>query len=139
METITFYQNIHVFYVTASSYPEGIMAAHEKIHAMVPMSGERKYFGISRPEQGRGIVYRAAAEEMQPEEGKLYHCDTLILHKGHYSSLLVKNYEQDIPAIGQAFEKLLALPAIDPEGYCVEWYINDKDVCCMVRMEAAIS
>lgn len=134
METITFYQNIHVFYVTAASYPEGIRAAHEKIYAMVPTSGERKHFGISRPEQGHGIVYRAAAEEMQPDEGKLYNCDSLILPKGHYSSLLVKNYEHDISAIGQAFEKLLAQPGIDPEGYCVEWYINPLDVCCMIRM-----
>lgn len=134
METITLYQDIRVFYVTAASFPEGVMAAHQKLHAMVPMTSERKYFGISRPE-GNGIVYRAGAEELQPDEAKHYHCETLILLKGHYNSILVENYMQDIPAIGKTFEQLLALPDIDRNGYCVEWYINDKDVRCMVRME----
>ena len=33
---------------------------------------------------------------------------------------------KDIPAIGRAFEILINLPNIDLQGYCVEWYINDK-------------
>lgn len=41
----------------------------------------------------------------------------------------------DIPAIGKAFKELLAIPGIDPEGACVEWYLSNKDVQCMVRLK----
>jgi hypothetical protein len=41
---------------------------------------------------------------------------------------------KDIPAIGNTFQELLETPGIDPNGYCVEWYINDKDVICMIRL-----
>ena len=46
----------------------------------------------------------------------------------------INNYMKDIPAIGNAFQQLTALPDIDAQGYCVEWYLNDKDVKCMVRI-----
>ena len=48
--------------------------------------------------------------------------------------MLVKDYVKDITQIQKAFDQLLEHPAIDPEGYCVEWYFNDKDVTCMVRL-----
>lgn len=45
---------------------------------------------------------------------------------------------EDIQRIGNAFEKLLSQPGLDPEGYCVEWYFNDKDIRCMVRLDNKI-
>jgi hypothetical protein len=30
---------------------------------------------------------------------------------------------------------LLTQPNIDPNGYCLEWYLNGKDVRCMVRLK----
>jgi len=41
---------------------------------------------------------------------------------------------KDIPAIQKAFNLLIAQPGLDPEGYCVEQYINQKDMICMVRL-----
>jgi len=41
---------------------------------------------------------------------------------------------KNIPAIGETFQKIIADPRIDPQGVCVEWYFNNKDVRCMVRM-----
>ncbi len=42
---------------------------------------------------------------------------------------------KDLPAIGNTFQQMIARPDIDPEGYCVEWYLSDKDVQCMVRLQ----
>ena len=137
METTTFDTDIKVFYVTASSFPAGIMVAHERLHDLVPLTGNRRYFGVSRPEGNGGeIIYRAAAEELQPGESAAFHCDTLVLQKGAYHSIAIHDYMKDIPAIGKAFDAILELPDIDPEGYCVEWYLNDTDVVCMVRKAA---
>ena len=135
METIHINNDIPVFYVTASSFPEGIMDALEKIHMLTPPLAGRRFFGVSRPEGEGGIVYRAAAEQMEEGEGRALGCDCLSLFKGLYITLVIKDYPDDVAAIGRAFDLLLSQPGLDPQGYCVEWYLNDKDVRCMVRLE----
>jgi predicted transcriptional regulator YdeE len=134
METIILDKDIKVFYVIAKSFPEGIMEAHQALHKMIPFSIERKYFGISRPEHG-SIVYRAAGEELQAGEAQQLGLETLILKQGEYTSLVIKDHMKDIPAIDKAFKQLLAQPGLDPQGYCVEWYLNDNDVRCMIRLK----
>jgi len=143
MESITLDSDIKVFFITAKSFPEGIIEAHEKLQRLVPFSKGRKYFGISRPEGNQGIVYRGAAEELGEGEAEKLNCDTLILQKGRYISLTIKDYTKDIQSIDQAFKKLLSYPNIDPHGYCVEWYLPSgetpleaKDVRCMVRLDS---
>jgi len=133
METIILDNDIKVFYVTAKSFPDGIMDAHEALHALVPISTNRKFFGISRPETD-AIVYKAAAEEISPGEAKELNLDTVILKNGKYVSVTIKDYVKDIQSIDGAFKELLSSPGLDPQGYCVEWYFNDTDVKCMIRL-----
>lgn len=133
METIFFDTDIIVMYVEASSFPDGVLAAHQKLHSMIPYSTERKYLGISRPENGT-IIYEAGAEEISAGEAEKLNLNTITLAKGKYASISIHDYMKDIPSIGNAFTQLTALPNIDPQGYCVEWYVNDKDVKCMVRL-----
>jgi hypothetical protein len=134
METVFFDNDIKVLYVQASSFPDGIMAAHQKLHGVVPYSTERKYLGISRPEKNGVISYKAGAEELNAGEAEQFKLDTLILKKGNYACINIHDYMKDLEAIGQAFNQLTDLPNIDPQGYCVEWYLSDKDVKCMVRL-----
>ena len=135
METITLVKDIPVFYITARSFPEGIPEAHEKLHELVPFTKVRNYFGISRPEHGGAIIYKAAAEEKDPEEAKKFNLKTLTLRKGAYVCETIKDYVKEPTLIKSTFDKLLKEPGLDPEGYCVEWYINEKDVKCMIRLE----
>lgn len=134
METIVFANDIKVFYIGATSFPNGVLVAHQKLHALIPFSTDRKYFGLSRPENGT-IQYKAAAEELMPGEGEKLNCDTLILKKGNYLSVTVPDYMKDIPAIEKTFAQLISRTDIDPQGYCVEWYVNDKDMQCMIRLK----
>lgn len=136
MEEITLDKNIKVFYVTAKSFPDGIQEATDELHKIVPFSAERNYFGISRPENGGAIVYKAATEELESGEAEKYNCDTLVLKKGKYIGLKINDFRKDIMAIGKAFEELLKQPNLDPQGYCVEWYAtNDESVRCMIRLD----
>ena len=134
METITLPKDIKVFYVPASSFPDGIMQAHETLHALVPFSTDRKFYGLSRPENGP-IQYKAAAEEINKGEAEKFGCNILILKKGKYICLTVHDYIKDVQSIERAFQQLLKQPGLDPEGYCVELYLDDKDVQCMIRLE----
>jgi len=132
---MTLEKDINVFCVTASSFPDGILEAHQKLHSLVPFSLERKYFGLSRPENGI-IVYKAAAQELQPGEGEKLNCETLVLKEGNYIDRTIHDYMKNIPEIGKTFQELLQTPGLDPQGYCVEWYISDKDVRCMIRLNS---
>jgi hypothetical protein len=134
METTKLDNDITIFYVTAGSFPSGIMDSHQKLHSMVPFSPGRKYFGISRPENGV-IVYRAGTEELQPGEGKKFGCETLVIKKGNYISETISNYQENIESISETFQELLKNPAIDPQGYCVEWYTSPTEVKCMIRLK----
>ncbi len=89
---------------------------------------------MSRPENGV-IVYKAAAEEINKGEGEKLNCGTLVLKKGKYSCLTINDYMKDIQSIGRSFKELLSYPGLDPNGYCVEWYLTDKDVKCMIKLK----
>lgn len=135
MEKITLDKDIKVFYVTAKSFPEGIQDATNKLHKIVPFSTTRNYFGISRPENGSDIVYRAAAEEMEQGEAEKFKCKTIVLKKGKYICLTVNDFRKDVLSIDRAFKELLKQPDLDPQGYCVEWYAtNNESVKCMIRL-----
>ncbi|SMP65964.1 hypothetical protein SAMN06296020_11353 [Anoxynatronum buryatiense] len=134
MEVINVENDITVYYVEATSFPEHVLEAHETLHAIIPFSNERRYFGLSRPEKGI-IGYKAAAEVMATDHEKDIKCQTMIIKKGSYRCITVSDYMNDIESIGAAFKQLISFQDIDPDGYCVEWYIDDSDVKCMVRLE----
>lgn len=133
MEKIHLKSAIDVFCVTADSFPDGVLKAHQRLHALVPFSEQRRYFGLSRMENGK-IVYKAAAEELVPGELSKHELQILTIRAGDYQCIVVPDFMEDIDAIGTAFNQLIQLPEIDPEAYCVEWYVSDREVRCMVRV-----
>ena len=136
MEKLSLKTDIKVFYVTAKSFPEGISEATNKLHSLFTFSQERRIFGLSRPENYAGIVYRAAAEEMYEGEAAKLNCETLIIPKGEYKVIIVSDFRKDNMSIYNAFQQLLKEPNLDPQGYCVEWYSTDKEeVKCMIRLD----
>jgi len=121
--------DIQLCTVTAISFPEGIQDAFTKLGAAIP-PGSRMW-GLSRPEAGGGIVYKAAAEATTPNEPGF---QTITLLRGKYLGMEIKDFMSNVQQIGAAFQMLLHSPGLDPNGYCVERYTSDKDVICMVRV-----
>jgi len=134
MEKFTIEEDIKVFCETAKSFPDGIVKAHEELESIITCSKQRRYFGISSPNAKGIIIYKAAAEEIYQGEAEELGCEKFVIERGQYISLLIEDYIRDISAIGKAFHLLTGHPDIDPEGYCLEWYLNEKDVRCMVRL-----
>jgi hypothetical protein len=136
MEKFNLESDIPVFCVKAVSFPAGIMEAHQKLNALVPMASGRRYFGISRPDRTGVITYKAAAEELLAGEAKQYKCESFTILKGSYSCTTIKDYLRDPQSISKAFSELLKNPELDPNGYCLEWYLDEKDVKCMVKLKS---
>jgi len=136
MEIYHFQKDIKLLCVTAASFPDGILAAHQKLHSLLPTAKGRNFFGISRPNNKGAIIYKAAVEESYEGEDEKYGYETVVLKKGEYISIFISNFLDDVESIGRAFKKLIADPGIDPNGYCVEMYSGEQDVRCMVRLNS---
>ncbi|HEX7902979.1 MAG TPA: hypothetical protein VF487_03790 [Chitinophagaceae bacterium] len=135
MEIFQLKDDIRVFCITATSFPQGIMEAFEKLEKLLPTREGRTFFGLSQP-GGRGtIIYKAAVQEKYNGEGEQYGCETITIQKGTYLTELITGWQKRIPAIGEIFQQLLADPRLDMNSFCVEWYKNETDVLCMVKLD----
>ncbi|WP_205509222.1 hypothetical protein [Longitalea arenae] len=121
-----------VFYVEASSFPEGVGGAYMKLHALLPAGNQRTTYGISHMNDKGQIVYKAAVEESFPGEAAQLGCKTMVIRKGIYASELLVDWKKDETIIGRTFQTLLQHPDLDPNGYCLEIYQSGKDVLCLV-------
>lgn len=134
METITLNNDLKVLYTEADSFPDGVMEAHKKLHALVPFSTERKYLGLLRPENGK-IAYKAATEEIEKGEAEKLNCKTLVVKKGNYLSITIHDYMNNMQRFQQVFQELISQPGLNTNGNCVDWYLSRKEVKCMVRLK----
>lgn len=135
MEKYHLDDDIDVMCVTAESFPEGVMKAHQTLHSKVPADGGRRYFGISRPEGGGKIVYKAAAEVVDDGEAEKLGLEPFTIRSGDFISQTISDFMTDPPEIGRVFDRLLHQPGIDPNGYCLEMYVSETDVRCMVGLK----
>jgi len=135
METFHFDNNIRVFCIAAESFPNGVLAAHQKLHKMLPTSESRNFFGISYGGKD-GIVYKAAVEESFPEEAEKYGCEKFIIPQGDYIGETLIDWCKDETMVGKTFRKLLSDPRLDKNGFCLEIYLNETDMRCLVKIES---
>jgi hypothetical protein len=134
MEHYRLEKDISIMCVTAKSFPDGILEAFRTLEGKHPSIATRTFFGISYMDTNGKIVYKAAAEEEYAGEATKYNCETFIITKGDYFAETIYNFMQDSNLIEDSFNRLLATPWLDKAFPCVEWYINDKEVRCMVRI-----
>ncbi|MFT3680874.1 MAG: hypothetical protein QM791_11415 [Ferruginibacter sp.] len=135
MEKYLIEKDIRVFCVTATAFPEGIKKAHETLHAMLPAVKDRNFYGLSWGTGNGRIVYKAAVEESYAGEAEQLGCEVFIIRKGEYMSELLKDWQKNELVVGETFQQLLVQPRLDPNGYCVEAYLNEKDMRCMVPLK----
>lgn len=131
-------KDIIVYRLRATGFPEGVGAAHMKLHSFVEFDKNRQYFGISHPENNEAIAYWAAATEIIPEELSKHGLEKFIIESGIYKYLDVHLFMENISDIGNAFKILTALPDLKPNGFCLEWY-NGKDCRCMIGTQQSNS
>ena len=78
-------KDIKTLFITATSFPEGVLSAHQKLHSILPSAQNRTFYGISWPEDGK-IIYKAAAEELYKGEAEQLGLETFTIKKGEYIS-----------------------------------------------------
>lgn len=136
METYHLTRDIRLCCIPAVTFPDGVMAAFQRLHDIVPNHENRRLFGISWPDGHGSMVYKAAVEESYSGEAEKLGAETYTIQKGEYLALTVHNFMDDIPSIGKAFRKLVDAPGVHPDTMGVEEYLSSTDVRCMVPMTA---
>jgi hypothetical protein len=134
MEPYKLDRDIRLLCIPAASFPDGVAAAYQKLHSLVPPTGGRHFFGISWLDSKGGMIYKACAEEAYTGEAEKFGAETFVVKKGDYISIVLHDFMADTSAFGRAFRELTADPRIDPQGAGVEMYLSEKEVRCMVRL-----
>ena len=134
METLKLDNDVKVFCTTAKSFPDGIQEAFITLDKMLSKEG-RSFYGISYFNERGGITYKAAVTENFEGEADNYGFESLTIPKGEYLSVTIKDWMQQISAIGETFKKLLKEPGIDTSCSCIEWYKSDKELTCMMKLK----
>ena len=133
MENFTLNKDIHLICVRATSFPDGIQEAMEKLEQVDSSIATRTFYGVSHGSDN-GIIYWAAVQEAFSGEANTFKLESYKLKKGVYASETLNNIMDNEEKIGQTFEKLLEHPHLDPMGECIEWYKSINEVQCMVRI-----
>ncbi|HVS96393.1 MAG TPA: hypothetical protein VHE54_07895 [Puia sp.] len=134
METYMLDHDVRLCCFSADSFPDGVMAAFQRLNARVPGHEGRRLFGLSWPDGKGSMIYKAAVEERYPGEAEALGAEHYTLKKGEYLGLEVNNFMDDIPSIGRAFRQLVAAPGVHPNTMGVEEYLSGTLVRCMVPM-----
>lgn len=137
MKNYNLEKDIHVMCSEATSFPGGVFDAYKKLQACVPNSKERRYFGISHLNKDGSIVYKACVEVGYDGEALKLELEPFVIKAGNFASIYIEDFMKNHDAISSAFQELLRSPNIDPQGYCLEMYINSdtQDVLCLVPLQ----
>jgi predicted transcriptional regulator YdeE len=134
METYIQKNDLAVFGFQVKSFPEGIGEAFDLLIAMVPEGLSRSYYGLSYMNAEGKAVYIAAVEEINSGEAEKNNCDRYTIEKGEYFSVTVKDWRQKTDSIKDVFHDMMQGKNIDHTKPCVEWYKNDDEMCCMLKV-----
>ncbi|HEX6890955.1 MAG TPA: hypothetical protein VF141_09680, partial [Chryseolinea sp.] len=94
----------------------------------------RDYYGISFRDSENKVVYLATALEKEHGEAEKYECDRYTIKKGYYVTEAVWDWRKKTNLIKHVFERLFNSIQGTPTGPCIEWYKDNNEMLCMVRL-----
>lgn len=133
METIKIKENISAFGFRVTTFPNGIKEAFDALIDLLPDGVDRTYYGISYM-IGDQVVYHAAVQELNPGEAEKYNCTRYVIEKGEYLADRVHQWMKKVNTIKEIFANMLHDDCPDESRPAIEWYMNDNEMICMVRV-----
>ncbi|WP_416866405.1 MAG: hypothetical protein ACMVP2_01380 [Imperialibacter sp.] len=134
MEIIHIPHDIKVFGHQVNAFPNGVGDAFDAIVERVEGGFSRPFYGLSRM-KGNDVIYMAAAIEKFPEEGKQLGYEEYVIRKGNYAAITVTDWHSKLSALPGVFSELMKIEGLDPEHWAVEWYKDDDELVCMLRLK----
>jgi len=129
-------EDVSLICLRATSFPEGIMDAFNKLQDSLPNCSERTWYGISKPNEQGEIIYRAAVTALADLEAQETGFESFTVTRGIYLTEEIKNWRENMQMIGETFNKLLQDPQLDMASSCIERYTGEDAILCMVKLKA---
>ena len=129
-------EDVSLICLRATSFPEGIMDAFNKLQDSLPNCSERTWYGISKPNEQGEIIYRAAVTALADLEAQETGFESFTVTRGIYLTEEIKNWRENMQMIGETFNKLLQDPQLDMASSCIERYTAEDAILCMVKLKA---
>lgn len=126
--------DLRLFGIHVDDFPQGIQATFKKLEDMLPTRKGRKFYGIYTNNVS-SEKYFAAVLEQYKNEGDKYNCSSIILPKGEYLALTIKNWSQKLDQIESIFDELFNDPRTDSNSESIEYYKSMTDLVCIVRLK----
>ena len=124
-------EDLTLFGVQVKTFPNGITEAFEML--VERFGRERSYFGISWMDEKQKVIYYAMVSELVNGEGNKYHYEKLTISKGEYHTESIHNWMNRLDSIKDVFHGLMSGSMADKNHPCVEWYMSDEEMLCMVQ------
>lgn len=134
MGSLELRNDVRTFGFQVKSFPQGIQEAFDTLIEMVPEGLGRSYYGISYMDDQNGIVYIAAVEEKKDGEAEENGCERYTIERGTYAVSTLRNWRQKTDTIKDIFHEMMDEPHIDHTKPCIEWYKDDDEMLCMVKV-----
>ena len=134
MENYKLKNDINVFGFEVKTFPNGISDAFDSLVKKIPEGFGRDYYGITFRNPENKMVYVATAVEKEQGEAEKYQCDRYTIKKGDYITETLWDWRKKTDLIKYVFERLFHVAQGNPTGPCVEWYKDDNEMVCMVRL-----
>ena len=138
METIKLRENISAFGFRLHSFPDGIKDAFDNLMNLVPDGIDRTYYGISYM-SGDEVIYHVAVQELNAGEAERYNCERYTIEKGEYKADRVHQWMKKTHTIKDIFAEMLKDECPVSSRPAIEWYLNDDELICMIRMEQPVT
>jgi hypothetical protein len=133
MKEIQLPEDIKLLLVKAKSFPDAVVQAYQELERAIVQPAGRSFYGISRGSEDGGVLYWAGVRPLGDEERTLG-LEQFTVRRGTYVAETLSNWRGKEHILGETFRKLYSDPRVDPMGSCVEWYRDNGDVTCMVRI-----
>lgn len=132
MEIYHLEHDLTVYGFPVETFPEGIGEAFDKLINLLPPAGTRPYYGISACTPV-GILYLAAALIKPDEKPEQYSLQAYVINKGNYLAEKVVDWQSKTQSINGIFRKMVEDSRCDQIKPCVEVYLNDQEMLCLVK------
>ena len=136
METLNLKNDLNVFGFQVKTFPEGVKDAFDTLVEMVPDGLDRSYYGISFME-GDQVLYFATAVEQYAGEAERYNCTRYLIERGEYMTETIHDWLHKTHTIKDVFGELMKDDCPSAKRPCIEWYMNDDEMICMVKTKTS--
>lgn len=132
-DTVVTMDDIPVMYVDGEKgrpIAEQAPAAFEKLEAELPSLKGRKFYGV----QSDGL-YRACVALNETDDPSVLPHPAWVIPGGRYARRKIRDWEQHIDQIVQAFNDLHRDNEVDPARPNIEYYRSQRELFCLVPIK----